>query len=54
VTLQFGVDATPIGLLGYLWILAVAGYYTFRPGRERQVVATAGHQSMAAGMPATR
>jgi hypothetical protein len=54
VTLHFGVDATLIGLLGYLWILAVAGYYTFRPGRERQVVATAGHQSMAAGMPATR
>jgi hypothetical protein len=54
VTLPFGVDATPIGLLGYLWILAVAGYYTFRPTRKRQVVATADHQSVAAGLPASR
>ena len=54
VTLSFGVDATPAGILGYVWIFAVACYYTFRPTRKRQVVATADHQSVAAGLPATR
>jgi hypothetical protein len=28
----FGTDATPAGLLPYFWVLAVAGYYTLRPG----------------------
>jgi hypothetical protein len=54
VSVPLGAASTPAQLLGFLWILAVGGYYTFRPGRGRQLVATAGHQSVAAGLPATR
>jgi hypothetical protein len=51
VTLPFGIDATPAGLLGYLWLFAVAVYSTFRPVRE--VAAGAVKQSVASGLPAT-
>jgi len=33
VTLPFGIDASPAGVLAYLFIFAVAIYSTFRPGR---------------------
>lgn len=49
-----GIDATPAGLLGYLWIIAVAGYYTFRPARERERVAGTAQPAVAAGLAATR
>ena len=54
VSVPLGAASTPAQLLGFLWILAVGGYYTFRPGRERQLVATAGQPSVAAGLAATR
>jgi hypothetical protein len=50
----FGTDATPAGLLGYLWILAVGGYYTFQPGRARELVARTAQPSVTSGLPATR
>jgi len=50
----FGTDATPAGLLPYIWILAVAGYYTFRPGRARKVVSAIAQPSAATGLPVTR
>ena len=37
VSTPFGIGASPAGLLGYLWILSVAGYYTVRPGIVRRV-----------------
>jgi hypothetical protein len=41
VTLPFGIDASPAGVLAYLFIFAVAIYSTFRPGRTvAPVVAT--------------
>jgi hypothetical protein len=33
VTLPFGIDASPAGVLAYLFIFAVAIYSTFRPGQ---------------------
>jgi hypothetical protein len=49
VTLPFGVDASPAGLLGYVWMFAVALFYTFRPGRA---VGTA-KQPVISGLSAT-
>jgi hypothetical protein len=54
VTLPIGRDATPAGILGYLWIFAIASYYTFRPGREREVTAAADHRSAPTGLQASR
>jgi Domain of unknown function (DUF4386) len=53
VTLSFGVDATPAGILGYVWIFAVACYYTFRPGVQRQVIANTGNHPVAVELQAT-
>jgi hypothetical protein len=53
-SVPLGAASTPAQLIGYLWILAVGGYYTVRPERKRQVVASARHQSVATGLPATR
>lgn len=50
----FGTDSTPAGLLPYFWVLAVAGYYTFRPGRARELVAGIAQPSLTSGLPATR
>lgn len=50
----FGTDSTPAGLLPYFWILAVAGYYTFRPGRARDLVPGIAQPSGTTGLPATR
>jgi hypothetical protein len=41
-----GIDAGPTGLLAYLWIVGVAGYYTFRPARHSSVVKGAGQPVM--------
>jgi uncharacterized protein DUF4386 len=49
-----GVDASPIALLAYLWILGVAGYYTIRPGRVRDFVTATAQPSVATGIAATR
>jgi uncharacterized protein DUF4386 len=51
VTLPLGIDATPAGLLGYVWLFAVAVFYTFRPGRAT-AVATA-TRTVGSGLPAT-
>lgn len=51
VTLPLGIDASPAGLLGYVWLLAVAVFYTFRPGRAT-AVATA-TRSVGSGLTAT-
>jgi hypothetical protein len=40
--------------VGYLWFLAVAGYYTFRPSRVREHVADTTHPAVATGLPAAR
>ncbi len=37
-----GIDTGPTGLLAYLWILGVAGYYTFRPAAEREPIGVSG------------
>ncbi|MDQ6879120.1 MAG: hypothetical protein M3082_15805 [Candidatus Dormibacteraeota bacterium] len=50
----FGTDATPAGLLPYFWVIAVAGYYTFRPSRARELVTGIAQPSMTPGLPATR
>lgn len=50
-TLPFGPDATPAGLLGYLWLFAVAGYYTVRPGRPRKLDPGVSQASLARGLP---
>jgi hypothetical protein len=40
--------------VGYLWFLAVAGYYTFRPAWVREVVASTAQPTGATGLPAAR
>jgi cytochrome bd-type quinol oxidase subunit 2 len=50
VAMPLGIGASPAALLGYLWLVAVAVYYTFRPVRE--VAAGAVKQSVASGLPA--
>jgi hypothetical protein len=49
-----GADTGPTGLLAYLWILGVAGYYTFRPDRMSDVVTAPQQSSIATGISATR
>jgi hypothetical protein len=51
VTLPFGIDASPAGLLAYLWLFAVAVYCTFRPGRV--IAGITAKQSVTSGLPAT-
>ena len=50
----FGTDSTPAGLLPYFWVLAVAGYYTFRPDRTQELVAGIAQPSLTTELPATR
>lgn len=50
----FGTDATPAGLLPYLWILVVAGYYSIRPGRAREIVVGSSRPSLTTGLQATQ
>ncbi|MDQ6879122.1 MAG: DUF4386 domain-containing protein [Candidatus Dormibacteraeota bacterium] len=40
VSVPLGSASTPAQLLGFLWILAVGGYYTFRPSRVGSVSPT--------------
>jgi cytochrome bd-type quinol oxidase subunit 2 len=47
VTLPFGIDASPAGILGHLWLFAVAVFYTFRLTRTREFVAGPAQQSVA-------
>jgi hypothetical protein len=49
-----GVDSGPTGLLAYLWILGVAGYYSIRPHRVRDLVTAPAQPSIATGIAATR
>ena len=49
VTLPSGIDASPAGLLAYLFLFAVAVYCTFRPGRETASVTV----KQSVGLPAT-
>jgi hypothetical protein len=49
VTLPFGIDASPAGLVAYLFLFAVAVYYTLRPGRATATVTV----KQSAGLPAT-
>jgi hypothetical protein len=48
-TVPLGAASTPAQILGFLWILAVGGYYTFRPSRQREAAAIANHQSTLLG-----
>lgn len=48
-TVPLGASATPAQILGFLWILAVGGYYTFRPGRQRESAAIVRQQSAFVG-----
>jgi hypothetical protein len=50
---QVAIDSGPTGLLAFLWIAGVAGYYTFRPAR-REVAAGAGQSSTHTVVGATR
>jgi hypothetical protein len=43
-----------VSMLGYLWFLAVAVYYTVRPSRLRERVADAAQPAVASGLPAAR
>ena len=51
VSSPLGTDSTPLSLLAYLWFLSVGGYYTFRPARARELVASAAQRSVTAGLP---
>jgi hypothetical protein len=53
VMAQTGIDTGPTGLLAYLWILGVAGYYTFRPAGGRGLVVDAAKGSVTATSPAS-
>jgi uncharacterized protein DUF4386 len=44
-----GAASTPAQIFGFLWILAVGGYYTFRPSRPQQSAAVARQQSALLG-----
>jgi Domain of unknown function (DUF4386) len=48
VTLPFGIDASPAGILGHLWLFAVAIYYTVRSARTREFVSGPAQRSLAA------
>lgn len=48
-----GLSFSPASILPYVWIVAVAGYYTVRPARERAAVAGAAQPSVASSLPAT-
>jgi hypothetical protein len=50
---QTGIDTGPTELLAYLWILGVAGYYTFRPAGGRGLVVGAAKGSVTATSPAS-
>jgi Domain of unknown function (DUF4386) len=50
-TPPLGIDAAPTGLLGYLWLFAVAIYCTVRPGRATAVATVKQHAG--SGLPAT-
>ncbi len=43
-----------VQVVAYLWFLAVAGYYTFRPAQAREVIAGPAQPSVASGLPAMR
>jgi hypothetical protein len=50
-TPPLGIDASPAGLLGYLWLFAVAIYCTYRPGRA--ITTVVAKQPVGSGLPAT-
>jgi Domain of unknown function (DUF4386) len=50
VSVPLGEASTPAQLLGFLWLVAVAGYYTLRP---RTLVTRTAKQSLASGVAAT-
>jgi cytochrome bd-type quinol oxidase subunit 2 len=50
----FGTDASPLGLLAYVWIVAVGGYYTLRPARPRDVGVGASQPSTSTALGAAR
>jgi hypothetical protein len=49
-SVPLGAASTPAQLLGFLWVLAVGGYYTFRPAAYRDL-ATAAVRASAAPEP---
>ncbi|HVS49689.1 MAG TPA: DUF4386 family protein [Candidatus Dormibacteraeota bacterium] len=51
VTLPYGLDASPLGFLGYLWVFAVAIYCTLRPSRG--FVSVTAKQPVTSGLPTT-
>jgi hypothetical protein len=48
-SVPLGAASTPAQILGFLWIMAVGGYYTYRPGHQRQSAASPRHQSALLG-----
>lgn len=52
VTLPLGIDASPAGLLGYLWLFVVACYCTLRPGQAREIDPVGAQVPVAGGLPA--
>jgi hypothetical protein len=51
VAVPFGAASTPVQLLGFLWPLAVAGYFTIRPTRTLATNTT--KESLASGVAVT-
>jgi hypothetical protein len=49
----FGLAVAPADLLHYVWVLAIAGYYTVRPPRETDVDRSESLASVQASSPAT-
>jgi hypothetical protein len=52
-SVPLGAASTPAQILGFLWFLAVGGYYTFRPGRTRTQDAASAQRSVTTGVTAT-
>jgi hypothetical protein len=46
-SVPLGAASTPAQLLGFLWVLAVGGYYTFRPAAKKDLAPAAGRASAA-------
>ena len=53
VSSPIGLSTTPAAMLPYVWMIAVAGYYTFRPGQEPEAEPGLSRTQVATGLPAT-
>ena len=53
VSSPIGLSTTPAAMPPYVWMIAVAGYYTFRPGQEPEAEPGLSRTQVATGLPAT-